>query len=105
MALAVPLGRLRSEAAHFRALPVSSATELRAVAGTALLFALVTPLALAAGVVLRRGATAVTAVVAAVVLPYLCRLRPTVAVACGTTCANVGSRTAFRGVDALRQAR
>ncbi|GGV27265.1 hypothetical protein GCM10010495_49210 [Kitasatospora herbaricolor] len=70
-ALAVPLGRLRSEAAHFRALPVPAATELRAVAGTALLFALVTLLALAAGVVLRRGATAVTAVVAAVVLPYL----------------------------------
>ncbi|GHH80794.1 hypothetical protein GCM10018781_61990 [Kitasatospora indigofera] len=70
-ALAVPLGRWRSHAAHFRDLPVTTATELRATAGTALLFALAALLALAAGVVLRRGAPAVTAVVAALVLPYL----------------------------------
>jgi ABC-type transport system involved in multi-copper enzyme maturation permease subunit len=50
--------------------PVSALTEVRVLAGTALLLAVAAILALALGTVLRRGALAVTAVIAVVVLPY-----------------------------------
>ena len=50
--------------------PVSTLTEVRVLAGTALLLAVTAVLALALGAVLRRGAATVTAVIAVVVLPY-----------------------------------
>jgi ABC-type transport system involved in multi-copper enzyme maturation permease subunit len=50
--------------------PVSALTEVRVLAGTTLLLAVAAILALALGTVLRRGALAVTAVIAVVVLPY-----------------------------------
>jgi ABC-type transport system involved in multi-copper enzyme maturation permease subunit len=50
--------------------PVSTLTEVRVLAGTALLLAVAAVLALALGAVLRRGAATVTAVVAVIVLPY-----------------------------------
>jgi hypothetical protein len=50
--------------------PVSALTEVRILAGTALLLAVTAVLALALGTVLRRGAATVTAVIAAIVLPY-----------------------------------
>lgn len=49
----------------------TSATEVRVVLGTAALFAVTAVLALALGTVLRRSAGAVTAVVVAIVLPYI----------------------------------
>lgn len=52
-------------------LTVTRLTELRVVAGTAALVAVVAVLALAVGTVLRRSAGAVAAVVVAVVLPYI----------------------------------
>jgi ABC-type transport system involved in multi-copper enzyme maturation permease subunit len=50
--------------------PVSVLTEVRVLTGTALLLAVAAVLALALGTVLRRGAAAVTAVIAVIVLPY-----------------------------------
>ena len=52
-------------------LPVSTFTEVRVVAGTAALLAVAAVLALALGALLRSSAVAVTAVIGAVVLPYL----------------------------------
>ena len=52
-------------------LPVTPLTELRVVAGTAALLAVAAVLALAIGTILRRSAGAVTAVIAAIVLPYI----------------------------------
>jgi len=50
--------------------PVSALTEVRVLAGTALLLAAAAVLALALGTLLRRSAFAVTAVIAVIVLPY-----------------------------------
>ena len=50
--------------------PVSWATELRIIVGTAALIAVVAVLALAVGAMVRRSAAAVTLVIAIVVLPY-----------------------------------
>ncbi|MFD5325201.1 ABC transporter permease subunit [Streptomyces sp. NPDC127092] len=70
-AVAVPLGGRSAEGRGFRVFPVPTATELRVVVGTALLFAVTAVLALGVGAVLRRSATAVALVVASLVLPYL----------------------------------
>jgi ABC-type transport system involved in multi-copper enzyme maturation permease subunit len=51
--------------------PASWATELRVIAGTAALLAVVAVLALALGTVLRRSAAAVTLVIVVIVLPYI----------------------------------
>ena len=51
--------------------PASAATQVRVVAGTAALLAVTAVLALALSTALRRGADAVTAVIAGIVLPYL----------------------------------
>jgi ABC-type transport system involved in multi-copper enzyme maturation permease subunit len=51
--------------------PATTLTELRVVAGSAALLAVAAVLALAIGAVLRRSATAVTAVIVVIVLPYL----------------------------------
>jgi ABC-type transport system involved in multi-copper enzyme maturation permease subunit len=54
--------------------PATTLTELRVIAGTAALLAVAAVLALAIGAVLRRSATAVTAVIVGIVLPYLLAL-------------------------------
>jgi len=51
--------------------PVTALTEVRVIAGTAVLVAVFAVFALAVGVILRHGAGAVTAAVTAVILPYL----------------------------------
>ena len=70
-AIAVPLGQhiLRSNGQYLY--PVSTLTELRMIVGTAALLAMAAVAALALGAVLRRGAGAVTAVIVAIVLPYI----------------------------------
>jgi ABC-type transport system involved in multi-copper enzyme maturation permease subunit len=52
-------------------LPVSSLTEVRVVVGTAALLAAAAVLALGIGTMVRRSAAAVTAVIVAIVLPYI----------------------------------
>jgi ABC-2 family transporter protein len=70
-AVAVPLGeRALREHGNFMA-SASVLTQVRVVAGTAALLAVTAVLGLALGAVLRDTTTAVTAVVAGVVLPYL----------------------------------
>jgi ABC-type transport system involved in multi-copper enzyme maturation permease subunit len=70
-AVAVPLVRHLELAKGFYVFPVSTATEVRVVVGTAALLAVAAVLALAVGTVLRRSAGAVTAVIAVIVLPYI----------------------------------
>jgi ABC-type transport system involved in multi-copper enzyme maturation permease subunit len=70
-AVAVPLGgRILRENGDF-VLPVTRLTEFRVVVGTAALLAIAAVLALAVGTVLRRSVGAVTAVIAAIILPYI----------------------------------
>jgi ABC-type transport system involved in multi-copper enzyme maturation permease subunit len=70
-AVAVPLGeRFLRENGNFIS-PVTTLTEARVMAGTAALLAVAAILALGVGAVLRRSAGAVTAVIAAIVLPYI----------------------------------
>jgi ABC-type transport system involved in multi-copper enzyme maturation permease subunit len=73
-ALVVTFGQriLRSNGVYVH--PATTLTELRVIAGTAALLAVAAVLALAIGAVLRRSATAVTAVIVGIVLPYLLAL-------------------------------
>jgi ABC-type transport system involved in multi-copper enzyme maturation permease subunit len=70
-AVAVPLGERILRANGNDIVPVTAMTELRVMAGTAALLALAAVLALAAGAMLRRSAATVTAVIVAIVLPYI----------------------------------
>jgi ABC-type transport system involved in multi-copper enzyme maturation permease subunit len=70
-AVVVPLGGRTLRASGVYIHPTTTLTELRVVAGTAALLAVAAVLALAIGALLRRSATAVTAVIVAIVLPYL----------------------------------
>jgi ABC-type transport system involved in multi-copper enzyme maturation permease subunit len=70
-AAAVIFGTLLSRHQGTYVFPASWATELRVIAGTAALLAVVAVLALALGTVLRRSAAAVTLVIVLIVLPYI----------------------------------
>ncbi len=70
-AVTIPLGRhLMRSGGHF-VWPLDAGTALRIVLGTGALTAVVAVTALALGSILRRGAGTVTAVVVAIVLPYI----------------------------------
>jgi ABC-type transport system involved in multi-copper enzyme maturation permease subunit len=69
--IAVPVGSHLARSQGIYVFPVSWLTALRVVAGTAALLAVAAVLALALGTVLRRSAAAVTAVIVAIVLPYI----------------------------------
>ncbi len=71
LAIALPVGLAKLRAGGNPILPVTALTELRVIAGAAALIAVAAVLALAVGAVLRRGALAVTVVIAGIVLPYL----------------------------------
>ena len=71
IAIALPVGLARLRAGGNPILPATALTELRVIAGAAALIAVAAVLALAVGAVLRRGALAVTVVIAGIVLPYL----------------------------------
>lgn len=70
-AITVPLVRHLLHSNGHYVYPLSTATELRVVFGTAALLALASVGALALATVLRRGAGAVTAVIVVIVLPYI----------------------------------
>jgi ABC-type transport system involved in multi-copper enzyme maturation permease subunit len=70
-AVTVSLGEWILRANGNSLFPVTSLTEVRVVAGTAALLAVTAVLALAVGTVVRRGATAVVAVIVAIVVPYV----------------------------------
>ena len=70
-AVAIPLGEWILRADGNQILTVTSLTELRVVVGTAALLAVTAVLALAVGTVFRRSAAAVTALIVAMVLPYV----------------------------------
>jgi ABC-type transport system involved in multi-copper enzyme maturation permease subunit len=71
IAIALPVGLAKLRGGGNQILPVTAPTELRVIAGAAALIAAAAVLALAVGAVLRRGALAVTVVIAGIVLPYL----------------------------------
>lgn len=75
-AVVIPLGTGRARAGGSPVFPVTPLTELRVTVGTALLFAAAAVLALALGTILRRSAGAVTAVIAALILPYILATLP-----------------------------
>ncbi|MFD8819202.1 hypothetical protein ACFV23_48935, partial [Streptomyces sp. NPDC059627] len=70
-AVMVPLGAARSRSGGFPVLTVPAGTEARVVVGTGLLLGAAAVLALGVGTILRRGAVAITVVIAGMVLPYL----------------------------------
>lgn len=70
-AIALPLGNHLAYNHGSYVLPVSVLTNVRLVVGTAALFAVAATFALAVGTLLRRSAIAVTAVIVAIVLPYI----------------------------------
>jgi ABC-type transport system involved in multi-copper enzyme maturation permease subunit len=70
-ALTVPLVGEMERDKGFYMYPVTTATELRVIVGTAALFAVTAVFTLAIGTLLRRGAAAVTAATVAVVVPYI----------------------------------
>jgi len=70
-AAAVLLGTRLLRASGNSVYPVTALTEVRVIAGTAALAAVLAVLALGVGTILRHGAGAVAAVIAAVILPYL----------------------------------
>ncbi|GAA3379216.1 hypothetical protein GCM10020367_61890 [Streptomyces sannanensis] len=70
-AITVPIGERSALGRGFHVFPVTSATELRVMAGTGLLCAAAAVLALGVGTLLRRSATAVALVIASIVLPFL----------------------------------
>lgn len=76
IAITVPLGEHLLEENGNPILPVSMLTQTRVVAGTAALLAVAAVLALAVGMLLRRSAAAVTAVIAGIVLPYVLATLP-----------------------------
>ena len=71
IAIALPVGLAKLRGGGNPILPVTALTELRVIAGAAALIAVAAVLALAVGAVLRRGALAVTVVIAGIVVPYL----------------------------------
>ncbi|MET0493000.1 MAG: ABC transporter permease subunit [Actinoplanes sp.] len=75
-AVAIPLGVRLARGAGVYIFPVPAATELRVALGTGALLATASILALSFGAVLRRSAAAVTAVLLAIVLPYLLIANP-----------------------------
>jgi hypothetical protein len=68
--IALLTGERKLHAGGISVYPVPALTEVRMIVGTAALLAVAAVLALGIGAVLRRGAAAVTAVIAVMVLPY-----------------------------------
>jgi ABC-type transport system involved in multi-copper enzyme maturation permease subunit len=71
MAVVIPPGNRILRANGNALLPVPFLTEVRVIAGTAALLAVAAVLALAVGTMVRRSAGAITAVIAAIVLPFI----------------------------------
>jgi hypothetical protein len=70
-ALTIPLVKQLEVAKGFFLYPSTTFTELRVIVGTGLLFGVAAVLAVAVGMLLRRGAGTVTVVIVGIVLPYL----------------------------------
>ena len=83
VAVTVPLAEHLLQENGNPILPLSALTQARIVVGTAALLAVAAVFALAVGMLLRRSAGAVTAVIAAIVLPYLLAVLPGVLPAAG----------------------
>ena len=85
----------RLEGSRAVALPTSTWVEVRVVAGTAAMLALAGVLALAAGTILRRSATAVALAISLVVLPYLLAVAVVLPIGAGEWLLRVTPAAAF----------
>jgi ABC-type transport system involved in multi-copper enzyme maturation permease subunit len=70
-AVALPVGEQRIRSGGFWLLPIPAFTEIRMIVGIAAMLAVAAVLALALGTILRRGVSAVTAVIVVIFLPFL----------------------------------
>jgi ABC-type transport system involved in multi-copper enzyme maturation permease subunit len=102
-AVAIPLGQhvLRSNGNYIY--PVSTSTEVRMIVGTAALLAVTAVAALAVGTMLRRGAGAVTAVIVAIVLPYILAVASVLPTSAGQWLLRVTPAAAFAVQQSLIQ--
>ncbi|HEX3714842.1 MAG TPA: ABC transporter permease subunit [Trebonia sp.] len=75
-AVALPAGEWRFRSGGYWIPPVPGLTTVRMVAGTAAVMAIASVLALAVGVIARRGVAAVSAVIVLIVLPFLFAVIP-----------------------------
>lgn len=94
-AVATPLGERLAQDNGVYLFPVSSPAELRVAVGTAALLATASVLALSAGAVFRHGAAAVTAVLLAIVLPYVLTAVPFMPASAANWLARVTPGAAF----------
>ncbi|MBP2704267.1 ABC transporter permease subunit [Microbispora sp. RL4-1S] len=93
--VAGPLGERLARANGVYVFPVTPATQLRVALGTAALLAIASILALCVGVIVRHGAGAVTAVIVAVVLPYILTAVPFMPASVANWLARVTPAAAF----------
>jgi ABC-type transport system involved in multi-copper enzyme maturation permease subunit len=70
-AVALPVGEQRIRSGGYWLLPLPTFTEVRMIVGIAAMLAVAAVLALALGTILRRGVSAVTAVIVVIFLPFL----------------------------------
>jgi ABC-type transport system involved in multi-copper enzyme maturation permease subunit len=102
-AIVVPIARhlLRSNGSYIY--PVTTPTEVRMILGTAALLAVTAVGALALGSILRRGAGAVTAVIVAIVLPYILAVASVLPVGAGRWLLRLTPAAAFAVQQSLTQ--
>jgi hypothetical protein len=70
-AVALPVGEHQMQAGGYWLLPIPTFTEARMIVGVGMMLAVAAVLALALGTILRRGVSAVTAVIVVIFLPFL----------------------------------
>lgn len=102
-AITVPWARHLLRANGRYVYPLSMATGLRIILGTAALLALASIAALALGTVLRRGAGTVTAVIVAIVLPYILAVASLLPVGAGQWLLRLTPAAAFAVQQSLIQ--
>jgi ABC-type transport system involved in multi-copper enzyme maturation permease subunit len=102
-AIAVPLGQHLLRSNGNVTYPASTSTEVRMIIGTAALLAVAAVAALALGTILRRGAGAVTAMVVAIVLPYILAVASVLPVGAGQWLLRLTPAAAFAVQQSLIQ--
>jgi len=102
-AIVVPIARHMLRSNGSVVYPTSTYTEVRMIVGTAALLAVAAVGALALGTILRRGAGAVTAVIVAIVLPYILAVASVLPVGAGQWLLRLTPAAAFAVQQSLIQ--
>ena len=101
--IAIPLVASVERAKGMFVYSVPPPTELRVVAGTAALLAVTAVFALAVGTVLRRGAAAITVVIAVIVLPYILMVASVLPAGAAEWLARITPAAAFAIQQSMRE--